>query len=276
MSLENVKEDSGTVFKVTVRAPPFWPEEPALWFAQMEAQFDLSGITADATKFNHIIGQLEHKYAVEVKDIISNPPALKKYDKIKLELISRLSVSKEQRFLQLLKHEELGDRKPSQFLRHLRALAGEQIPEDFLKTVWSSRLPSNLKALIASQTKVSLDELAMSADQVYDIAPQSLHVHAVNSCEHVTEMSDMAELMAELAKEVASIKAQYGNQAHKSRFGSRGRNQAPCVNSRQGRSTSRPRDSPICWYHNRFGNRATRCTRPCSHPGAENFRGSRN
>jgi hypothetical protein len=276
MPPENVKEDPATVCKVTVRAPPFWPEEPALWFAQMEAQFDLSGITADATKFNHIIGQLEHKYAVEVKDIISNPPAVNKYDKIKSELVSRLSVSKEQRFLQLLRHEELGDRKPSQFLRHLRTLAGEQIPEDFLKTVWSSRLPSNLQALIASQTKASLDELAISADRVHDIVPQSLHVHAMKSGEHVTEISEMARHMVELTKEVASLKAQYGNQAHGSRFSSRGRGQAPFVNAHRERSASRLRDTSICWYHNRFGDRATRCTRPCSHPGAENFRGSRN
>lgn len=276
MTEKNQTENSNAVCKVSIRAPPFWPEEPALWFAQMEAQFDLSGITADATKFNHVIGQLDHRYAVEVKDIISNPPANKKYDKIKEELIIRLSVSKEQRFLQLMRHEELGDRKPSQFLRHLRALAGEQIPEDFLKTVWSSRLPSNLQALIASQVKASLNELAESADKVHDIVPQALQVHATSSGSHVTEMSEIARHMTELTREVASLKMQFGNQAHGSKFNSRGSSRASFANSRRDRSSSRPRDLSICWYHNRFGDRATRCTRPCNYPGAENFNGSRN
>jgi hypothetical protein len=243
----------------------------------MEAQFDLSGITADTTKFNHVIGQLDHRYAVEVKDIISNPPVERKYEKIKSELISRLSVSKEQRFLQLMRHEELGDKKPSQFLRHLRALAGKQMPEDFLKTVWSSRLPNNLQALVASQVKASLDELAESADKVHDIVPQALQVHAVNSGSHVTEMSEIARHMTELSREVASLKAQFGNNlAHGSRFSTRGRNRSAFGGNLRERSASRSRDLSICCYHNRFGDRATRCTRPCNYPGAENFNGSRN
>ncbi|XP_063634641.1 uncharacterized protein LOC134805258 [Cydia splendana] len=240
----------------------------------MEAQFAIAGISSDTTKFNHVIGQLEHKYAVEVKDIISNPPADNKYEKIKSQLISRISVSKEQKFLQLMKHEELGDRKPSRFLRHLRALAGEGIPEDFLKTVWISRLPGNLQALITSQAKATLEELAESADKVYDVAPQTLQVHALGTTTHGTEISEIARQMTELTREVAALKA--GNPPHTSRSSFRG-SRAPFRSSnRQDRSASRPRDQSICFYHNRFGDRATRCTRPCGYPGAENFSGSRN
>jgi hypothetical protein len=32
-------------------------------------------------------------------------------------------------------HEEMGDRKPSQFLRHLKSLAPE-VPDDFLRSIW--------------------------------------------------------------------------------------------------------------------------------------------
>ncbi|XP_063631858.1 uncharacterized protein LOC134803082 [Cydia splendana] len=272
--IKTATEAPCVVCKVTVRTPPFWPEEPALWFSQMEAQFAIAGISSDTTKFNHVIGQLEHKYAVEVKDIISNPPADNKYEKIKSQLISRISVSKEQKFLQLMKNEELGDRKPSRFLRHLRALAGEGIPEDFLKTVWISRLPGNLQALITSQAKATLEELAESADKVYDVAPQTLQVHALGTTTHGTEISEIARQMTELTREVAALKA--GNPPHTSRSSFRG-SRAPFRSSnRQDRSASRPRDQSICFYHNRFGDRATRCTRPCSYPGAENFSGSRN
>jgi hypothetical protein len=61
------------IYKVAVRVPPFWPEEPEIWFAQIEGQFAISGITSDATKFNYIISQLDNKYSREVKDIIINP-----------------------------------------------------------------------------------------------------------------------------------------------------------------------------------------------------------
>lgn len=104
-----------TVEAVCVKVPPFWPEEPALWFAQLEGQFVLASITADS-KYNYVISNLEFKYVSENKDIVKNPPGANNYDKVKTELIPRLSSSQEQRVRQLLTHEDIGDRKPAQIL----------------------------------------------------------------------------------------------------------------------------------------------------------------
>jgi hypothetical protein len=117
-----------------VRFPPFWPDRPGLWFAQAEAQFNFANVTSEMTKFKYIISQLEYRHAAEVVDIIISPPADEPYTTIKTELMRRLSSSREQRVRQLLTHEEIGDRKPSQFLRHLKSLA----PDDFLRSIWSS------------------------------------------------------------------------------------------------------------------------------------------
>ncbi|GFY37511.1 hypothetical protein TNIN_418961 [Trichonephila inaurata madagascariensis] len=46
------------------------------------------------------------------------------YEKLKNQLINRLSLTEGQRVRKLLGREELGDRKPSQFLKLLRSLAG--------------------------------------------------------------------------------------------------------------------------------------------------------
>jgi hypothetical protein len=81
---------------VGTRVPPFWPEKPAMWFAQLERQFSLSNMTQDATKFYYIISQLDNKYTAEVEDVISNPPPIGRYDRTRAELIRRLSLSKEQ------------------------------------------------------------------------------------------------------------------------------------------------------------------------------------
>ena len=105
--------------RVTVRLPPFWPDRPAIWFAQAESQFELAAITRQRTKFNYVVSQLNQQQASEVEDIITAPPEQEPYDKLKAELIRRLSTSREQCVRQLLSHEEMGDRKPSQFLRHL-------------------------------------------------------------------------------------------------------------------------------------------------------------
>ncbi|XP_047996330.1 uncharacterized protein LOC125234169 [Leguminivora glycinivorella] len=177
MSKENLSKEcvdateEAQVCKVGVRVPPFNADEPALWFAQIEAQFQLSKITQDDTKFYYVAGQLEARYAMEVKDVITNPPAADKYGKIKAELIRRLSASQEKRTRQLLVHEELGDRSPSQFLRHLQNLAGTAATSELLQTIWCDRLPHNVQTILASQSDQSLDKLADLADRVYELAP---------------------------------------------------------------------------------------------------------
>jgi hypothetical protein len=119
------------VSRVTVRLPSFWAERPAVWFAQAEAQFFLAGISSETTKFYYVISQLDHRYATEVEDVITSPPERDPYTTLKTELIRRLSPFREQRIHQLLTLEEMADRKPSQFLRHLRSLAPE-VPDKFL------------------------------------------------------------------------------------------------------------------------------------------------
>ena len=44
-----------------------------LWFGQVEAQFVLRGITAQLTKFHHILANLSQEIATEVRDLLMNP-----------------------------------------------------------------------------------------------------------------------------------------------------------------------------------------------------------
>jgi hypothetical protein len=73
-----------------MRHPPFWADQPDVWFAQAEAQFSLAGITTEQTKFHHVISQLDHRYAAEVRDIIS-PPQQDPYTSLRTALLDRLS-----------------------------------------------------------------------------------------------------------------------------------------------------------------------------------------
>ncbi|GFQ65338.1 uncharacterized protein TNCT_172561, partial [Trichonephila clavata] len=114
--------DGTTKYIISPKLPPFWADKPAIWFAQAEAQFALAHIISDATKFHCIVANLDSRYAAEVDDIITNLPTTGMYEKLKKQLINCLSLSEMQRERKLLGREELGDRKPSQFLRHLRSL----------------------------------------------------------------------------------------------------------------------------------------------------------
>ncbi|XP_063837159.1 uncharacterized protein LOC135086303 [Ostrinia nubilalis] len=241
------------ILKVSVRVPPFWPEEPALWFAQVESQFVLSGITKDETKFYYLVAQLDHQYAIEVKDIITNPPPTEKYEKLKSELIKRLSASQEKRIKQLLMHEELGDRKPSQFLRHRVC-----------------RLPQNIQTVIASQMDLDKDKLGELADKVYEIAPSTPQVASTSSA--AVPYGDMAHQIAELTRQVAMLTSRLEDSDNRSR--SRYQNNRYNRSRSRSRSKQPPPDHPHCFYHFTYGTKAKKCKQPCSFP-SENSKGGR-
>lgn len=238
------------VSRVAIKLPSFWRDRPALWFAQAEAQFDIAGITADSTKFNYIISQLDEKVVVEVEDIISNPPAPEqKYSKLKYELIHRLSMSEGQRVRQLINEEDLGDRRPSQFLRHLRSLAGTVLTDEkFLCQLWMRRLPASVQVILAAQSGQSLDKLADLADKVSEItASQSVYSIAPAQQPALEKLQSNVE---ELALQVSAlVKTQQRSQPSNKKSSSRQIN---------------GETSKLCWYHKKFGTKATRCTQPCS------------
>lgn len=258
------------VLRVGVRVPQFLVEEPSLWFSQIEGQFILSRITCDETKFYFVAAQLEPKYAMEVKDIITNPPRTDKYLRLKSELIRRLSASQERRIQQLLNDEELGDRKPSQFLRHLQNLAGTSGASDFVKTLWTNRLPVNIQTVIASQiSDLTVEKLAELADKVHDIAPMSPQVASTSA---TPANQDMAKQISELTRQVALLTNHFHSKG-RSRSQSRSHSK-PRSRSRSFRHKQPPPDHPHCFYHYTFGEKAQKCKQPCTFK-AENFQGGR-
>jgi hypothetical protein len=135
----------------------------------------------------------------------------------------RLSPSREQRIRQLLTFE-MGDRKPSQFLRHLRSLA-----PDVLHTICSSQPPPHVQAILACQHKGSLDVAACSADPISEVASQP-----VLAC--VGPPPDSTALLRGiegLSRQVAA----YSVEQIRLRLSSRN----PCSNSRNPRPCSRNR-----------------------------------
>ncbi|XP_063224699.1 uncharacterized protein LOC134532209 [Bacillus rossius redtenbacheri] len=156
-----------------VRIPPFWPADPEMWFAQVENQFAIAGITADSTKFHYVAGNLDCRYSTEVRNILTQPPAMGKYEKLRTELVKRLSALQVRKTKQLLETEDMGDRRPSQFQTTSFAPYG-----------W---------------TNTSLDTLA---DAIADTNPQP-QAAAVSSLEAMVDK--MAVLMSAKIGEMARI-----------------------------------------------------------------------
>jgi len=250
-------DEQALVNRVALKIPPFWADEPELWFAQLEGQFALGGITQDATKYAYVLANIETRHAKEVKDLITSPPADNKYEALKKAFIQRLSASQEQQIRQLLEHEEMGDRRPSQFLRHLQSLAHATIPEQLLRTLWMGRLPSQLQAILASRTTDNLDEVAEQADKIHEVTCRAV---AVASVQPTPSTPTLEQQVTQLAKQVASLNSRLSKKLDKFKKRERSRS----------RSKRKPEDEGICYYHRRFQEKAQKCTQPCTFKKAEN------
>ena len=113
MSDDEPRPDAGRVSALQIKLPPFWPADPQVWFAQVEAQFTTRGITTQKTRFDYVVASLAPEFATEVRDLVLHPPEANPYDTRKEQLIIRTAASEQRRLQQLFNAEELGDRKPS-------------------------------------------------------------------------------------------------------------------------------------------------------------------
>ena len=260
-SLETPTGDSADIStaSVSLRIPEFIPDDPELWLAQLEAQFRTARISAQQQRFSYLAASLPRHLASDVRDILIHPPETNPYDALKKALLVRTTCSEEKRLRQLLSGISLGDRKPTQLLRHMKQLAGNVPMDDaFLRQIWVQALPESTQSILSVLTdKLSLDDLAASADRVLECSP--VHVSSATSSIDRIKPVDNDQLTQKLIKQVQSLTLEVkALKAQRSR--SRSRN----------RSTSRHLSTPgnfsgICWYHRRFKERATRCTKPCTY-----------
>lgn len=264
-----VNNESPEINKISVKIPPFWPEKPERWFYQIDAQFRLNGIKKDCTKFDYLISQLEPSVIDNIWDIATSSED-NKYQLAKERLTSIFTESEEKRIKRLLTGHNLGDLKPSQLLRKLKTLAGTDISERVIKTLWLENLPVSIKNVVITSEE-SVDRLATMADKIYELnSPNELYeVNSSGSNSNRGTSNELNELRAEVAALSRAIKqlSTDGDKRPSRRNHSSGRN--------RDRSKSRRRYNPegkYCYFHYRYGKKCypEKCKDPCAWKNAEN------
>ncbi|XP_059225766.1 uncharacterized protein LOC131997911 [Stomoxys calcitrans] len=207
--------------EVSVKIPPFWRNNPALWFKQVESQFITSGITSDSTKFHTIVGSIDASVLSEVSDLILNPPETNMYETLKKSVQERFMDSEEKGLKRLLREMELGDKKPSTLLREMICLASGEVSDELLKTLWMQRLPKQTQAILSVSSESS-SNLAAMADKISETA-ESWDVSAISSRKPTesTQIQDLKAKIEEITKMIEAIANQL-----RSRSKSRGRSQS--------------------------------------------------
>jgi hypothetical protein len=105
---------------------------------------------------------------------------------------------------ELFSHEEMGYRKPSQFLRHLKGLAPDD-PNDYLRKISVSRLPSQVQAILDGQTESNLDSASHLADIICEVKPLLTTASVCHPTPDDTAV--LLQRIEELTRKLASLQA---------------------------------------------------------------------
>lgn len=245
----NVESLTGSVFSVY---PPFAPSNPRLWFGQLETSFLLRHVTRQDMKFAQVVQLLPMEVAEEVSELIMDMPAERPYDKLKQALIERVGVSEKRNLDELFSNLKLGDKKPTQLLRHMQQLLnGRKMDEEIFRQLWIKHLPPRVRQILAAfKPSVPIEDLAKAADEIIDSDAHPCVAHVDSSAPHSCNCNN------QLIEQVTTLCAQVSRLL--TRSASRSRSRTPA------RSRSRSRSNlNLCWYHKRFGNKARKCVPPC-------------
>lgn len=248
----DAKEGAKYIARVSIKIPPFWEEDPEIWFSQVEAQFSNNSITSDSTKYNYIVGSMEARILKQVHEVVIKPPEANKYESLKQKIIERFSASENEKISQLLNQMQLGNKRPSHLLNEMKSLAGDKMTDIMIKHHWISHLPDNVRDhVVASSTdmqgcaKLADDLMSAKSYMNYQINAQA-GPSKIPTPDYVKKLEKQVEVLTQQMKSVQRSRS-------KSREYSGKRFKSPA---------KKANNQKICWYHQRFEEKATKCAFP--------------
>ncbi|KAI4474110.1 hypothetical protein M0804_015015 [Polistes exclamans] len=237
-----------------VKLPPFWKENPVLWFAQAEAAFNIARVTNDSTKFQHLVVHLDQDILPYISDILVAPPEEGKFEALKARIISAFDESNETKLRKLLRSSQPTDTRPSNILQRLRHIANGQCTDNILRTLFMEQLPDYIRSILAISEVTDLTKLALQADKILEVSKADVAAVTLTPARETrhtnvdTELAELREMVKNLSLELSKLRPR------RDRSRSRSRNRGSNVKVNNG----------LCYYHSRFQAQARKCRQPCT------------
>ena len=185
----NVQNDANAdaqVGRIAVKLAPFWPDKASLWFVQAEAQFTLGKITAEKTRFAHVVTMLDSSTADQVLDILIEPPE-NPYTALKEWLTKAFAITDSEKASRIIDMDGLGDKTPSQCMTSmLNLVPANEEPGFLFRELFLRQLPSETWTQLVQTTntgtgKEALRALALEADKYFSSMGTRISAVAVAS-----------------------------------------------------------------------------------------------
>ena len=146
-----------------MKPPPFYRQNPAVWFRQIESQFVLAQVTNEVTKFHHIMAHLPEDVALNLDPSVGEYAALKE---LVLQLYQR---TRSELMEEALGNVTLDGQKPSLCVVRIKRKLVEchlDPDDDLIKHKLLQAMPFHTRAALAGHQKLDLTTFASIADSV--------------------------------------------------------------------------------------------------------------
>lgn len=171
----------------------------------------------------------------------------------------------------------MGDRKPSDFYRYLKQLAGTSgtVSDALLTKLWLRRLPSVINVALIPFADREIIEVSAIADRIWEASGQNIssvntdnynpNYNSLPSSSSNDSLSNVRNDIQELRnmfKEFMNLNVRSNNNNNNSNFRARSRSRS---HSRNKYSNTNNNNNNLCYYHKKFADRARKCSPFCLH-----------
>ena len=232
----------------------FTKENPPGWFQYFDSLCFRHGLRSDNQKIDALIPCLDNSTFLQIQPLLDGEHT---FNDIKVFLIQQFSKPLDQRLLELLNAPSLGEVKPSEFLNEARrAIKVEDMSDAVLCEILMTKLPQEVQTSLSIVSGCPMDEFARCADRAM--------IRFSGQFSNSTNMQ-----IQRLERQVEQLKSTIQNQTARNSK-SFHQNFSPPISFRQPQPFVRSRNptwnsfpTKFCYYHQRFGQNARKCVRPC-------------
>ena len=161
---ETQQDNQQRINAVSLQIPQFSEAIASTWFIILEAQFKASKITSEVTQFYQTLAHLPPEVVVRLSPTETSS---ENYTSLKNAVINLFSQSNIEMFHQLLSNRPLMG-KPSLFLRDMLQTASRiGVGDNIVRIRFIDSMPFPLRATLAAQTSLSLENLGMLANDLH-------------------------------------------------------------------------------------------------------------
>jgi hypothetical protein len=239
----------------SIRLSPFWANSPAAWFNTAEAHFTLRGVTDPVEKYLIVLTALGEAQADRVRNIVEAEATPASYNALRGALVASHQLTPFQQVDKVVNAPPLGVMKPTELLS---VMSKHKPDEDhhFFAYHFLQRLPREVRVLLAREDCKNMQAVAEKADGLMALhLPQHHEVAAVAGGSPDAASIEDEEAVAAVAK--GGKKPGKKNKLSKKAAREKQRKDFDAL------------QSPLCYFHVRYGDKAHRCEEPCAWP-AEN------